>query len=116
MSKIIKNKKVLIVGAGPVGCTIAEILSNKKFNIEIIDILSKYYNNVDNLYIEIPIEFIDIIKEYNNVFVQNQINYINEILKFDCRNISGRIKLQVKYSKEWCEKYDIPINNGFYLF
>jgi hypothetical protein len=88
----------------------------KGFNKEIIDILSKYYNNVDNLYIEIPIEFIDIIKEYNNVFVQNQINYINEILKFDCRNINERIKLQVKYSKEWCEKYDIPINNGFYLF
>ena len=32
-----KNKKVLIVGAGPVGCTIAEILSKKSYKIELID-------------------------------------------------------------------------------
>ena len=37
LSKKIKNKKVLIVGAGPVGCTVANILSNKNFNINIID-------------------------------------------------------------------------------
>ena len=37
LSKKIKNKKVLIVGAGPVGCTVANILSNKNFNVNIID-------------------------------------------------------------------------------
>ena len=37
MSKIIKNKKVLIVGAGPVGCTVAENLSKKSYKIDIID-------------------------------------------------------------------------------
>ena len=25
-----ENKKILIIGAGPVGCTVAEILSKKK--------------------------------------------------------------------------------------
>lgn len=38
MSKDIKkNKNVLIVGAGPVGCTVANILSNKNYNIRIVD-------------------------------------------------------------------------------
>ncbi len=32
-----ENKKILIIGAGPVGCTVAEILSKKKFKIELID-------------------------------------------------------------------------------
>jgi UDP-galactopyranose mutase len=34
---MIKNSKILIVGAGPVGCTIAEILSKKSYKIDIID-------------------------------------------------------------------------------
>ena len=88
----------------------------KGFNKEIIDILSNYYNNVYELYLELPNKFIDIIKEYNNIFVQNQIDYINEILKFNCKNINDRIKKQVRNSKEWCEKYNIPINKDFYLF
>ena len=88
----------------------------KGFNKEINDILVKYYNNVDNLYIELPNKFIEIIKEYNNIFVQNQINYINKILEFNCKNINERTKNQIKYSKEWCEKYNIVINKYFYLF
>ena len=88
----------------------------KGFNKEIVDLLTNYYSNVNNLHIELPNEFIDIIKEYNNIFVQNQINYINEILKFNCKNINERIKNQIIYSKEWCEKYKIPINKHFHLF
>ena len=87
----------------------------KGFNKEIMDILTNYYNNVNNLHIELPYKFIDIIKEYNNIFVQNQIDYINEILKFDCKNINERIKEQVRNSKEWCEKYKIPINKYSHL-
>jgi cap1 methyltransferase len=88
----------------------------KGFNKEIIDILVKYYNNVDNLYIELPDKFIDVIKQYNNIFVQNQIDYINEILEFNCKNINERIKNQIECSKEWCVKYNIPVNNNFYFF
>ena len=88
----------------------------KGFNKEIVDLLTNYYSNVNNLHIELPNEFIDIIKEYNNIFVQNQIDYINEILKFNCKNINERIKNQIIYSKEWCEKYKIPINKHFHLF
>ena len=88
----------------------------KGFNKEIVDILTSYYSNVNNLHIELPQKFIDIIKEYNDIFVQNQIDYINEILKFNCKNINERIKNQIIYSKEWCEKYNIPINKHFHLF
>ena len=82
----------------------------KGFNKEIISILSKYYINTDLLHIELSDKFIKIIQEYNNIFVQNQIDYINNILEFNCKNINERIKNQIKYSKEWCEKYDININ------
>ena len=88
----------------------------KGFNKEINDILVKYYNNVDNLYIELSDKFIEIIRQYNNIFVQNQINYINEILEFNCKNINERTKNQIRCSKEWCEKYNIVINKDFYLF
>ena len=54
--------------------------------------------------------FIKIINEYNNLFVQNQINYIKNILKFNVRNINTRIKEQIKCSYDWCLKYEIPIN------
>ena len=37
MLKKIKNKKVLIVGAGPVGCTVAENLSRRSYKIDLID-------------------------------------------------------------------------------
>ena len=32
-----ENKKILIIGAGPVGCTVAEILSKKSFKVQIIE-------------------------------------------------------------------------------
>jgi len=82
----------------------------KGFNKEIIDILTKYYDNVDELYIDLPENFIKIIDTYNKLFVTNQINYINNILKFNCRNINERIKTQINKSYEWCLKYNIPIN------
>ena len=40
-----ENKKILIIGAGPVGCTVAEILSKKKFKIELIDSRSHIAGN-----------------------------------------------------------------------
>jgi 23S rRNA U2552 (ribose-2'-O)-methylase RlmE/FtsJ len=83
----------------------------KPFNKEIIDLLDKYYDNVNILHINIPQEFIDKIKEYNNLFVNNQINYIKNILKFNVKNINERIKEQVKNSYDWCVKYRIPIND-----
>ena len=83
----------------------------KPFNKEIIDLLLTYYDNVNNLYIKVPDEFIKIINEYNNLFVQNQINYIKNILKFNVRNINTRIIEQIKCSYDWCLKYEIPINH-----
>ena len=82
----------------------------KRFNPEIINILNKYYDHEKNLYLEIPHKFIEKINEYNNIFVKNQIDYINKILQFDCKNISDKIKFQIKNSYEWCIKYNIPIN------
>ena len=82
----------------------------KPFNKEIIDLLDKFYDNCNNLHINIPEEFIEIINEYNNLFVNNQINYINNILKFNVRNINERIKEQIQCSYDWCVKYGIPVN------
>ena len=82
----------------------------KPFNKEIIDLLDKYFDNVNNLHIDIPKEFINKIKEYNNIFVNNQINYIKNILKFNVKNINERIKDQIQFSYDWCVKYRLPIN------
>ena len=82
----------------------------KPFNKEIIDLLDKYFDNVNNLHIDIPLEFINKIKEYNNIFVNNQINYIKNILKFNVKNINERIKDQIQFSYDWCIKYRLPIN------
>ena len=84
----------------------------KPFNKEITDLLELYYDESDNLHIDVPKEFIYKINEYNNLFVNNQIDYIKKILKFNVNNINERIKEQVKYSFDWCVKYSIPINKG----
>jgi cap1 methyltransferase len=83
----------------------------KPFNKEIVDLMNKYYDNCNNLYIDIPTEFIDKINEYNNLFVNNQITYIKNILKFNVKNINQRISEQIQYSYDWCVKYRIPIND-----
>ena len=85
----------------------------KPFNKEIIDLLDKYFDNVNNLHIDIPKEFINKINEYNNIFVNNQINYIKNILKFNVKNINERVKDQIQFSYDWCVKYKIPINNDY---
>ena len=83
----------------------------KPFNKEITDLMDKYYENCDNLYIDVPNEFIDKINEYNNLFVNNQINYIKNILKFNVKNIDERVREQIQCSYDWCVKYRIPIND-----
>ena len=83
----------------------------KPFNKEIIDLMDQYYDNCNNLHIDVPKEFIDKIHEYNNLFVNNQINYIKTILKFNVKNINERIKEQIQCSYDWCVKYRIPIND-----
>ena len=82
----------------------------KGFNKEITDILNKFYSNENQLYLELPEEFIDVIKKYNDIFVNNQMNYINNILKFNCKNISEKIRNQIRNSYDWCIKYKIPVN------
>ena len=84
----------------------------KPFNKEITDLLELYYDKSDNLHIDVPKEFIYKINEYNNLFVNNQIDYIKKILKFNVSNINERINEQIKHSFDWCVKYSIPINKG----
>ena len=59
-------------------------------------------------------------KKWNNnrsdsILTLPLLDYINEILKFNCKNVNERIKNQIIYSKEWCEKYKIPINKYSHL-
>ena len=37
MLKKLKNKKVLVIGAGPVGCTVSEVLSKKGYKIDLLE-------------------------------------------------------------------------------
>ena len=37
----------------------------------------KYYDNCEDLYINIPRQFISDIVDYNNIFTENQINVID---------------------------------------
>lgn len=103
MSKIIKNKKVLIVGAGPVGCTIAEILSNKKFNIEIID----SRNHIAGNCYDYKDKFGILVHKYGpHYFRTNKkriINYLNKFTKW----IPGKYIVNAFVDKKY---YDFPIN------
>ena len=76
----------------------------------------KYYNDCDKLYINIPNSFINDIINYNNIFTENQIKIIDSVIK-NINNIQTNNLVaseeQIKLAKQWCEKYNLPINKFF---
>ena len=79
MSKNIKKNKILIIGAGPVGCTAAEILSKKSFNIKIIDSRNHLAGNCYDFKNEYGI----LVHKYGpHYFRTNNKNIINYLSKF----------------------------------
>ena len=79
------------------------------------EILKKYYNNCEDLHIDIPESFIKDINNYKELFVQSQMGSINEILQIIRENTESPINKtpsnnQVENAIRWCELYNLPIN------
>ena len=75
------------------------------------DKLREYYNNCEDLHIDIHQSFIKDIIQFNNSFVSTQIQSINDILKnMNDTPSKSPSKLQIKYALQWCELYDLPVN------
>ena len=75
--------------------------------------LKKYYNNCEKLHIDIPDSFISDINNFNEKFVISQISSIQEVLKIIKENKINEkkpTKEQIQNAINWCEKYDLPIN------
>ena len=70
------------------------------------------YENLNQIWIDIPYQFITMINEYNEIFTDIQINEIMKIIK----NIKNKnIKeyptgIQIRNALKWCELYSLPIN------
>ena len=95
------------------------ICKGYKLNTDVINIMNKYNNNINKLYINIPETFSEEINKYNNYYIYNQIYSINNIIN----NIKTKLPtnktpsiLQIKKAIEWCTLYKLPINyNSIYF-
>ena len=90
------------------------ICKNYKYNKEVIKFLKDNYTN-KTILLYIPKLFIENINYYNNIYIENQINNINEIIELINSNkilLNRPTKNQKKRAIEWCNKYKIKINNN----
>ena len=83
-------------------------------NSNILKIMERVYDKPDDLILYIPDSFIKEIMEYNDIFINNQISSIKGIIKDTM--VSDKDKTyptqnQVSTAKEWCKKYNLPLNN-----
>ena len=96
----LSNSEKYIVCQGFNGC-----------NRDIIDTMSKHYDR--DMVIDVPDTFIKELLEYNDQFVNTQISTIREIISnVGVDNDIKPTKEQIKNAKEWCQKYDLPINEN----
>lgn len=96
----LSNSEKYIVCCGYKGC-------DKK----IIEKLQEYYDKCDELIIDVPSGFISEIMEYNGLFVDNQINTINDIIiNIKKEFLNTPTELQKKSATEWCIKYGLELN------
>lgn len=96
---------------------INEIFLEKLFGI--LNDWNKYSDNsaIGQLFLEIPMTFIEKIKEINRNIINMQILSINNIVNIinNKTNMNKQWKMnnlqkQIKNAKEWCIKYNIPYN------
>ena len=65
-------------------------------------------------HIELPESFLKDINDFNQNFVSSQMDLINNILqliKINKKIEKTPSKEQIKKAIEWCEKYELPIND-----
>jgi 23S rRNA U2552 (ribose-2'-O)-methylase RlmE/FtsJ len=81
-------------------------------NDTILSFLKKNCHSINNINIILPDTFIKELNQYNNNFITQQIdniNFIIDLIKLD-KNINNPSNEQLNLAKEWCLKYDLPIN------
>ena len=79
--------------------------------IPIKDKLKEYFDKCNELYIDVPKTFINDINEYNDIFVERQINTIKGILNnINTHHSKKPSKQQIYNAQRWCELYGLPIN------
>jgi 23S rRNA U2552 (ribose-2'-O)-methylase RlmE/FtsJ len=92
---------------------------NELYNL--INIWSKYEVDdniiVDIFDIELPVDYIQQMYDYNNEHIEYQINYITNTLNmidmsFDKHNYIDMIQNQTVKALKWCNDYNININNS----
>lgn len=81
-------------------------------NDNILSFLKKYCYSINNINIILPENFIDELNKYNNDVINKQINNINYIIDIinKNKNINNPSNEQIRLAKEWCIKYNLPIN------
>ena len=83
---------------------------------EILENIKENFNTPEKINYDIPQSFIDDINNYNDVFVKEQIDTIENILKNIENYKEMPTRSQIKDAIKWCELYHLPINrNCIYL-
>jgi UDP-galactopyranose mutase len=100
---MIKNKKILIVGAGPVGCTVAEILSKKSFLIDIFD----SRNHIAGNCYDFKNQFGVLVHKYGPHYFRTNSKKVLKYLSKFTKWIPGNYFANSYVDKQY---YDFPIN------
>ena len=107
LNYLISNSEKYLICSGFSGCS--------KY---LLKVLEEYYNDFDNLFLEIPQSFIDEINHYNTIFTKQQIESIDnnlDLIKKQKLNKTPSSN-QLDIAKKWCEIYNLKINeNCIYL-
>ena len=103
LSKMIKNKRVLVIGAGPVGCTVSEVLSKKGFKVDLIE----SRNHIAGNCYDFKNKFGVLVHKYGpHYFRTNNIRILRYLSKFT-KWIPGKYIVNSYVDKKY---YDFPIN------
>lgn len=88
------------------------ICKGYKRNNNILLLLRKYCYLINDFCIDIPDSFIKEINDYNNIFINMQINNIENIISLinEKKELETSYETQTTLAKEWCKTYDLPIN------
>ena len=91
------------------------ICKNYTKNEDVIKLMYDNFKSPNNLNIYIPLSFIKNIENSNELYIKKQIENIELIINNindNNTNIKNSFyKKQIIMAKNWCEKYNLPINN-----
>ena len=103
MSKKIENRKILVIGAGPVGCVVSEVLSKKDFKVDLIE----SRNHIAGNCYDFKNKFGILVHKYGpHYFRTNNIKILKYLSRFT-KWIPGKYIVNSFVNKEY---YDFPIN------